>query len=178
MIGTRSVAASERASQELTAASLPHLVLNASQDNKEAEIVAQAGQANRITIATNMAGRGTDIKVSPEALAKGGLHVIMSERHDARRIDLQLAGRCGRQGEPGCFQAILSVEDALMIDAQSTFSGRILNRVAAFAGQDARRRLIAQQQRRIERLHAGMRSSLLKSDLTQSRLLALSGRSE
>jgi preprotein translocase subunit SecA len=178
MIGTRSVAASDRASQELTAHNLPHMVLNASQDDKEAQIVAEAGQTGRITIATNMAGRGTDIKVAPEALKEGGLHVIMSERHDARRIDLQLAGRCGRQGEPGCFQAILSVEDALMTDAQSTFTGRIINRLAGHAGPDARRHLIAQQQRRIERLHADMRASLLKNDLTQSRLLALSGQSE
>jgi preprotein translocase subunit SecA len=178
MIGTRSVAASERASKELTAANLPHLVLNAAQDDKEAEIVAQAGQPARITVATNMAGRGTDIKLTPEALAAGGLHVIMSERHDARRIDLQLAGRSGRQGEPGCFQAILSIEDALLTEAQSTFVGRLLNRWIARTGQDARARLIGQQQRRIERVHAGMRASLLKNDLTHVRLLALSGHSE
>lgn len=178
MIGTRSVAVSERASRELAACNLPHLVLNASQDDKEAQIVAQAGETGRIIVATNMAGRGTDIKVSKEALAKGGLHVIMSERHDARRIDLQLAGRCGRQGEPGCFQAILSVEDALMTEGQSSLMGRMLNRLAGHAGQDARRHFITQQQRRIERLHAGMRASLLKNDLTQSRLLALSGQSE
>jgi preprotein translocase subunit SecA len=178
MIGTRSVAASERASQELTAADLPHLVLNASQDDKEAEIIAQAGESGRITVATNMAGRGTDIKVTREALDAGGLHVIMSERHDARRIDLQLAGRCGRQGEPGCFQAMLSIEDALLSEAQSSLIGRLLNHWISRSGQDARARLIGQQQRRIEWLHAGMRAGLLKNDLTQTRLLALSGRSE
>jgi len=153
-------------------------VLNASQDDKEADIVAQAGQSGRITVATNMAGRGTDIKVTREALDAGGLHVIMSERHDARRIDLQLAGRCGRQGEPGCFQAVLSIEDALLSEAQSSLIGRLLNHWIGRAGQDGRARLIGQQQRRIERLHAGMRAALLKNDLTQTRLLALSGRSE
>ena len=178
MIGTRSVAASERASAALTAANLPHLVLNASQDESEADIVAQAGVCGRITVATNMAGRGTDIKVEHEALAKGGLHVIMTERHDARRIDLQLAGRCGRQGEPGCFQAVLSAEDQLVTDGESTLGGRILNRMLRSVGPDWRSHIIAQQQRRIERLHAHMRAGLLRNDLTQSRLLALSGHSE
>ena len=100
LIGTRSVAASQRASAELTAAGLPHTVLNAAQDKHEAEIVAQAGQRGRITVATNMAGRGTDIHLGEDVEELGGLHVIMTERHDARRIDLQLAGRAGRQGSP------------------------------------------------------------------------------
>jgi preprotein translocase subunit SecA len=178
MIGTRSVAASDHASRELTAANLPHSVLNASQDDKEAQIVAKAGESGRITVATNMAGRGTDIKIVPEALAKGGLHVIMSERHDASRIDRQLAGRSGRQGEPGCFQAILSIDDALVTEAQSSLVGQALNSLLKRAGPKLRSWVIDQQQRRVERLHANMRASLLRSDLTQSRLLALSGHSE
>jgi preprotein translocase subunit SecA len=178
MIGTRSVAASDRASRELAAANLAHSVLNASQDDNEAQIVAKAGESGRITVATNMAGRGTDIKVVPDALAKGGLHVIMSERHDARRIDRQLAGRSGRQGEPGCFQAILSIEDALVTEAQSSLVGQALNSLLKRASPKLRSWLIDQQQRRVERLHANMRASLLRSDLTQSRLLALSGHSE
>jgi preprotein translocase subunit SecA len=178
MIGTRSVAASDHASRALTAANLPHSVLNASQDDKEAQIVAKAGEGSRITVATNMAGRGTDIKIAPDALANGGLHVIMSERHDARRIDRQLAGRSGRQGEPGCFQAILSIEDALVTEAQSSLVGQALNSLLKRASPKLRSWLIDQQQRRVERLHANMRASLLRSDLTQSRLLALSGHSE
>ena len=114
LIGTRSVAASERASAELRAAGLPHTVLNAAQDQHEAEIVARAGERGRITVATNMAGRGTDIHLGGDMNELGGLHVIMTERHDARRIDLQLAGRSGRQGQPGSFEAILSLEDSLM----------------------------------------------------------------
>ena len=81
---------------------------------QEAEIVAAAGQAGRITVATNMAGRGTDIKLDEEVVQSGGLYVIMAERHDAGRIDRQLEGRSGRQGQPGCFQAILSLEDQLL----------------------------------------------------------------
>lgn len=102
----------------------------------------------------------------------------MSERHDARRIDLQLAGRCGRQGEPGCFQAILSAEDQLVTDGNGTLGGRILNRMLRSVAPEWRSRIIAQQQRRTERLHSSMRASLLRNDLTQSRLLALSGHSE
>jgi len=103
LIATRSVVASEQASAQLHAAGLPHTVLNATQDKHEAGIVAQAGESGRITVATNMAGRGTDIRLGDGVEELGGLQVIMTERHDARRIDLQLAGRAGRQGEPGSF---------------------------------------------------------------------------
>ncbi len=106
LIGTRSVASSAHASALLTSAGLPHCVLNATQDKDEAEIVAKAGLIGRITVATNLAGRGTDIHLGDGVEELGGLHVIMTERHDARRIDLQLAGRAGRQGEPGSFEAI------------------------------------------------------------------------
>ena len=114
LIGTRSVEKSEKLSERLTAAGIEHQVLNARQHELEAEIVKRAGERGRVTIATNMAGRGTDIKVPPEVLKAGGLHVLGTERHDARRIDRQLAGRTGRQGDPGSCQFFLSLEDELL----------------------------------------------------------------
>ena len=101
LIGTRSVDKSEELSRRLTAAGIEHQVLNARQHEQEAKIIAQAGMPGRVTIATNMAGRGTDIKPAPEVIAAGGLHVIGTERHEALRIDRQLSGRAGRQGDPG-----------------------------------------------------------------------------
>jgi preprotein translocase subunit SecA len=178
LIGTRSVAASERASTLLSGAGLLHTVLNATQDKHEADIIARAGEGGHITIATNMAGRGTDIHVDQSALARGGLHVIMTERHEARRIDDQLAGRSGRQGEPGCFQAILSLEDPLM-DFEI---GPVLSHVAALAmrhsGAAAGRIMLRMAQQRAEWLHARMRADLLQSDRSQSKTLAFSGRPE
>jgi preprotein translocase subunit SecA len=114
LIGTRSVDKSEDLSRRLTAAGIEHQVLNARQHEQEAKIVAEAGQIGRVTIATNMAGRGTDIKPAPEVLAAGGLHVLGTERHEALRIDRQLTGRSGRQGDPGSAQFFLSLEDELL----------------------------------------------------------------
>jgi preprotein translocase subunit SecA len=114
LIGTRTVDKSEKLSQMLAAAGVEHRVLNARQDKQENEIVAQAGQPGRVTVATNMAGRGTDIKLGPGVAAAGGLHVIGTERHDAARVDRQLAGRAGRQGDPGSAQFFLSLEDQLL----------------------------------------------------------------
>jgi preprotein translocase subunit SecA len=178
LIGTRSVAASERASSELTAAGLPHTVLNATQDRREAEIIAQAGERGRITVATNMAGRGTDIHLGEGAAELGGLHVIMTERHDARRIDDQLAGRSGRQGEPGCFQAILSLEDPLMDFDTGPILSRIAKPAMRLAGDWVGRAILRLAQRRAEWLHARMRADLLRSDRTQTKTLAFSGRPE
>jgi preprotein translocase subunit SecA len=178
LIGTRSVVASERASEELDKAGLPHTVLNAAQDKHEAEVVAQAGQRGRITVATNMAGRGTDIHLGDGVEALGGLHVVMTERHDARRIDLQLAGRAGRQGQPGSFEAILSLEDALLdfpaaralAHLAGAARGPWCDRLGRFAQHYA--------QRRWERIHAYMRYELLRSDQWQTKTLAISGRPE
>ena len=113
LIGTRSVQASEQLSAELTRRGTGHVVLNARQDAEEAAIVAQAGQAGRITVATNMAGRGTDIRPDLAARQAGGLHVILTEFHESPRIDRQLFGRSGRQGEPGTVQAIVAADDNL-----------------------------------------------------------------
>ena len=114
LIGTRSVERSEMLSKKLTDAGIAHQVLNARQHELEAEIVARAGLPGAVTIATNMAGRGTDIKVPAEVTSAGGLHVLGTERHDARRIDRQLAGRTGRQGDPGSCQFFMSLEDELL----------------------------------------------------------------
>lgn len=113
LIGTRSVQASERLAAEFTARNLAHTVLNARHDKEEAEIVARAGQPGRITIATNMAGRGTDIKLDQRVREGGGLHVILTEFNETSRIDRQLFGRCARQGDPGTIEAAVSLEDEL-----------------------------------------------------------------
>lgn len=114
LIGTRSVDKSEILSQKLHDAGLIHQVLNAKNHELEAKIIEQAGQLGRITIATNMAGRGTDIKPCKEVIAAGGLHVLGTERHESIRIDRQLAGRAGRQGDPGSAQFFLSLDDELL----------------------------------------------------------------
>ncbi len=113
LVGTRSVEASELLGRMLEAQGVAHAVLNARQDKTEAEAVALAGQPGRITVATNMAGRGTDIKLAPEVEAQGGLHVILTAFHESARIDRQLFGRSARQGDPGSVEAIVSLEDEL-----------------------------------------------------------------
>jgi preprotein translocase subunit SecA len=125
LVGTRSVAASEHLSLLLTEAGWPHRVLNARQDQEEAEIIAQAGVKGQITVATNMAGRGTDIILGPGVRELGGLHVIATERHDARRIDRQLCGRCGRQGDPGTFECFASLEDDVIAAYLASPWGRL-----------------------------------------------------
>jgi preprotein translocase subunit SecA len=115
LVGTRSVAASEELSRVLAAAGVEHAVLNARQDAAEAGIVARAGEPGRVTVATNMAGRGTDIKLAPGVAEAGGLHVVLTEFHESKRIDRQLFGRCARQGDPGSHEAIVSLEDELFL---------------------------------------------------------------
>src|SRR5690606_16927263 len=117
LIGTTSVEISETLSRQLKRRGLQHEVLNAKLHQREAEIVANAGRRGAVTIATNMAGRGTDIKLDPEldlSLPEAGLHIIGTERHESRRIDRQLRGRSGRQGDPGQSLFFLSLEDDLM----------------------------------------------------------------
>ncbi len=114
LVGTRTIANSQHLADQLTAIGIPFQLLNGMQDADEAELVAQAGQLGMITIATNMAGRGTDIKPSREAIDAGGLHVIAAERHDSSRIDRQLIGRCARQGDPGSCRFFVSARDELI----------------------------------------------------------------
>ena len=173
LVGTRSVAASEHLSELLTQAELPHQVLNARQDQEEAKVVANAGERGRITVATNMAGRGTDIKLGPGVAELGGLHVLATERHDARRIDRQLFGRGGRQGDPGSYQAIVSLEDEIVHEQFGRYAGRIAKRFPRTA-----RPLVGIAQSMAERHNARTRRELLRVDDHLSDLLAFTGRPE
>lgn len=120
LIGTRSVEASEEISAVLSGRGIAHALLNAKQDAAEAEVIAGAGQATSVTVATNIAGRGTDIKLGEGVAEAGGLHVILTEYHESRRIDRQLIGRCARQGDPGSYAAIIALDDAIF----ATFAPR------------------------------------------------------
>jgi preprotein translocase subunit SecA len=181
LVGTRSVAASEELSRHLTAAGLAHVVLNARQDRGEAEIVARAGEPGRITVATNMAGRGTDIRLAPGVAERGGLHVIATERHEAGRIDRQLFGRCGRQGDPGSYEAIVSLADEI-VTVYARGPRRRLAAVAARVPGWPGRRLgtatLHHAQRAAERLHSRARRDLLRYDDQLESTLAFSGSRE
>jgi preprotein translocase subunit SecA len=181
LVGTGSVEDSEHLSRLLKRVKLKHQVLNAHQDEKEAEIVACAGEKGRITVATKMAGRGTDIKLGPGVKELGGLHVISSERHIARRIDRQLAGRCARQGDPGSYEAILSLEDELV----GLYFGDGVKNLLSAIGRKTRpvprwvsSLLIALPQRMLERYHRRVRRELLKVDEQRGKLLAFTGAPE
>jgi preprotein translocase subunit SecA len=176
LVGTRSVAASEHLAALLDAAGLPYRLLNARQDGEEAEIVARAGEPGCITVATNMAGRGTDIKLASGVTARGGLHVICTERHDSGRIDRQLFGRCGRQGDPGSYQAILAAEDDLAV----THAALPASWLARFERLPERtgKLLYWFAQRRAEAAHSRARRSLLDLDDYLGDVLAFAGRGE
>jgi len=167
LVGTRSVRASERLSELLTAENLPHAVLNAVRHAEEAQIVAGAGQPGHITVATNMAGRGTDIKLGRGVAELGGLHVMATERHEARRVDRQLFGRAGRQGDPGSAQAFVSLEDELVTRhaprLTTILRGRYGNRVDELTGSVVRR-LFEIAQHRAQRHALAQRKNVLKSD--------------
>jgi preprotein translocase subunit SecA len=178
LIGTRSVIASERVSEALTHAGIEHQLLNARQDQQEAEIVAQAGEPGKVTVATNMAGRGTDIRLGAGIADKGGLHVIATELHESARIDRQLFGRCGRQGDPGSTEAIVSLEDELIrLYLGAGFgSDALLDRQSV--GQSYARGLFRLAQGRAERANAAIRRQLLSLDEQLGDMLAFSGRGE
>lgn len=178
LIGTRTVAASDELSTILQGMNIPHRVLSAAQDAEEADIVSEAGQPGRITVATNMAGRGTDIALGDGVEARGGLHVIVTERNDAARIDRQLAGRCARQGDPGVVETYLSMEDPLLEMGRSTMTGRAIQLIAGAVGGPFRRLAFRQAQKRTERIHSRMRRDLLKLDQRLGKSLAFSGSME
>ena len=179
LVGTRSVAASEHLGALFENAGLPAVVLNARQDAREAEIVSSAGEPGRVTVATNMAGRGTDIALGDGVQQLGGLHVIATERHESRRIDRQLFGRAGRQGDPGSGETIVSLEDEIAL-----YAPRWMWLTARFVRPDGSlplwiaRFAIGRAQSAAERTHARARADLLKFDEQLESTLAFSGRGE
>jgi preprotein translocase subunit SecA len=182
LVGTRSVANSEVLSSALTDAGIKHVVLNARQDSEEAEIVARAGMAGTITVATNMAGRGTDIKLEPGVIESGGLHVLAAERNESARIDRQLFGRCGRQGDPGSAEAMIALEDEVferycpagLMKVAHLFCrgrhGRVPPMVASM--------IVRWSQRAAERRGVALRKQLLNMDEHLDNVLAFSGQPE
>ena len=168
LIGTTSVEISELLSRMLTRNKVPHNVLNAKQHKREAEVVRDAGNAGQITIATNMAGRGTDIKISEEVKKAGGLAIIGTERHDSRRVDRQLRGRAGRQGDPGSSQFYVSLEDNLMRLFGSEKMAKTMDRLGMKEGEVIQHSMITKSieraQKKVEENNFGVRKRLLEYD--------------
>jgi preprotein translocase subunit SecA len=172
LIGTRSVTGSERLAARLRAAGLDPQVLNARHHEAEAQIIARAGEPGRVTIATNMAGRGTDIQLAPGVADRGGLCVLGTERHEAHRIDRQLAGRAGRQGDPGSCQFFLCLEDELL-EALGPATQERLRQLGRGGGRnwDRQRRLFRQAQRLMERRHYRQRLDVLTHEKQRQEVL-------
>lgn len=168
LVGTTSVDISEKLSRMLQIRGLEHNILNAKQHQREAEIVAEAGKPGKVTIATNMAGRGTDIKISDEVKAAGGLAIIGTERHDSRRIDRQLRGRAGRQGDPGSSQFYVSLEDKLMRLFQTERIAGLMDRMGHQEGEVIQHRMVSKSieraQKKVEENNFGIRKRLLEYD--------------
>tara|TARA_Y100001936_G_scaffold147314_1_gene143731 strand:+ start:1241 stop:4297 length:3057 start_codon:yes stop_codon:yes gene_type:complete len=168
LVGTISVEVSELLSRMLKREGIPHNVLNAKQHKGEAEIVARAGQKGAVTIATNMAGRGTDIKLGEGITDLGGLHIIGTERHESRRIDLQLRGRSGRQGDPGSSVFYLSLEDDLMRLFNSERIASVMDRLGAEEGEVITAKMVTRAienaQKKVEQRNFGIRKHLLEYD--------------
>ncbi|TVZ25606.1 preprotein translocase subunit SecA [Gillisia sp. Hel_I_86] len=168
LIGTTSVEISELLSRMLKLRNVPHNVLNAKLHKKEADIVAEAGNAGIVTIATNMAGRGTDIKLSKEVKEAGGLAIIGTERHDSRRVDRQLRGRAGRQGDPGSSQFYVSLEDNLMRLFGSERIAKLMDRMGLEEGEVIQHSMISKSieraQKKVEENNFGVRKRLLEYD--------------
>ena len=168
LVGTTSVEISELLSRMLQQRHIPHNVLNAKLHQKEAEIVAQAGQRAVVTIATNMAGRGTDIKLAPEVRAAGGLAIIGTERHESRRVDRQLRGRAGRQGDPGSSVFYVSFEDTVMRLFATDRVVKMLDRLGLKEGERIEANMVTKSienaQKRVEENNFGIRKRLLEYD--------------
>jgi len=182
LVGTRSVKASEAISLALEDASIPHVVLNAKQDGQEAEIIAEAGKDGQVTIATNMAGRGTDIKLTAQAKKNGGLHVVVTDLHDSKRVDRQLIGRCARQGEPGTWQEILSMEGSVLLHSPRPITLFLKLWLKRSPQGIAIRRIcrvyLGIAQKRIEQQHKKTRKQMLKADFALRQSLSFSGKME
>ena len=168
LIGTTSVEISELLSRMLKMRNIPHNVLNAKMHKQEAQIVEDAGKPGVVTIATNMAGRGTDIKLTPEVKAAGGLAIVGTERHDSRRVDRQLRGRAGRQGDPGSSQFYVSLEDNLMRLFGSERVSKVMDRMGLKEGEVIQHSMmtksIERAQKKVEENNFGVRKRLLEYD--------------
>ncbi len=168
LVGTTSVEISERLSRMLSMKHIPHNVLNAKQHQREADIVAEAGQPGKVTIATNMAGRGTDIKLSKEVKDAGGLAIIATERHESRRVDNQLRGRSGRQGDPGSSQFFVSLEDNLMRLFNSERIAKLMDKMGHKEGDIIQHSMVTKSieraQKKVEENNFGIRKRLLEYD--------------
>ncbi len=168
LVGTTTVEISEFLSRSFKMRGIPHQVLNAKHHQKEAEIVAEAGKAGAVTIATNMAGRGTDIKLGEGVKEAGGLAIIGTERHDSRRVDRQLRGRAGRQGDPGSSQFFVSLEDDLMRKFGSERIAKIMDRMGLKEGEVITHSMVSKSieraQKKVEENNFGMRKRLLEYD--------------
>jgi preprotein translocase subunit SecA len=180
LVGTRSVGASEEISAVLHARGIAHELLNAKQDKHEASAIALAGFRSRVTVATNMAGRGTDIRLGSGIAELGGLHVILTEFHESRRIDRQLFGRCARQGDPGSCEAIVSLEDEIYTTHAPTAT-RLVRRFGI--GESLLSNVLLASLRRLAQYYAERRSAYvrvqnLSHDRRLDRVLAFSGRRE
>ncbi len=168
LVGTTSVDISEKLSRMLKLRGIEHNVLNAKQHQREAEVVAEAGYAGHVTIATNMAGRGTDIKLGPGVKEAGGLAIIGTERHDSRRVDRQLRGRAGRQGDPGSSQFYVSLEDNLMRLFHSERIAKVMDRMGHKDGEVIQHSMVTKSieraQKKVEENNFGIRKRLLEYD--------------
>jgi preprotein translocase subunit SecA len=168
LVGTTSVEISELLSRMLKQKNIPHNVLNAKQHAREAQVVAEAGLAGAITIATNMAGRGTDIKLGPGVKEAGGLAIVGTERHESRRVDRQLRGRSGRQGDPGTTQFFVSLEDDLMRMFGSERIASLMDRMGYKEGEVIQHSMISKSieraQKKVEENNFGIRKRLLEYD--------------
>lgn len=168
LVGTTSVEISELLSRMLNLRGIKHNVLNAKQHQREAEIVAEAGKTSAVTIATNMAGRGTDIKLSAEVKSVGGLAIVATERHDSRRVDRQLRGRAGRQGDPGSSQFYVSLEDNLMRLFQSERIAGLMDKMGHKDGEVIQHSMVTKSieraQKKVEENNFGVRKRLLEYD--------------
>lgn len=172
LIGTRSIDKSEILSKMLAAVGIEHQVLNANNVEKEAEIVADAGLGGKVTVATNMAGRGTDVKLGDDVVQLGGMHVICTELHDAARIDRQLIGRCGRQGDPGSYRQFLSLDDDILKGGLGPDKAeKLKSRGANLAGSvDRYAKLFRKAQRKVERKHFRDRMVLLHHEKERKKM--------
>ena len=168
LVGTTSVEVSELLSRMMKQANIPHNVLNAKQHQREAQVVAEAGLAGAVTIATNMAGRGTDIKLGPGVKEAGGLAILGTERHESRRVDRQLRGRAGRQGDPGTSQFFVSLEDDLMRMFGSDRIASLMDRMGYKEGEVIQHSMISKSieraQKKVEENNFGIRKRLLEYD--------------